>query len=378
MKILHVIPSYKPAYIYGGPVMSVSKLCENLAATEPVEVRLITTNANGGQTLDIPLNRDVDVDGVPVIYFPRVTGDPHEASPALWRYLWRNAGDYDIIHIHSWWNLCAVVAAAICTMKKTKVICSPRGMLSSYILESNNALQKKLLHQLVGKRILRKTYYHATSQQEGEECEEIIKGWKGFNIANLIELPDIPIRPVQNPVFTLGFLSRIDPKKGLEFILRAISRVPFPVKLVIAGKGQEEYQQSLQTLARTLGVEDKVEWAGWLGPERKFEALMGFDLFVLTSYNENFANVVIESLYMGTPVCISDKVGLADFIQASDMGWISTLDDADVEKQLTLAYADRGKRDRVRQEGRKVIEQHFSGRVLMERYMDMYKTVLSD
>ena len=30
MKILHIIASYKPAYIYGGPIASVSKLCESI------------------------------------------------------------------------------------------------------------------------------------------------------------------------------------------------------------------------------------------------------------------------------------------------------------------------------------------------------------
>ena len=32
MKILHITASYKPAYIYGGPVMSVAKLCEEVQA----------------------------------------------------------------------------------------------------------------------------------------------------------------------------------------------------------------------------------------------------------------------------------------------------------------------------------------------------------
>jgi hypothetical protein len=35
MKILHITASYKPAYIYGGPVMSVAKLCEEIQAESP-------------------------------------------------------------------------------------------------------------------------------------------------------------------------------------------------------------------------------------------------------------------------------------------------------------------------------------------------------
>jgi hypothetical protein len=34
MKILHITASYKPAYVYGGPVMSVAKLCEELTKSK--------------------------------------------------------------------------------------------------------------------------------------------------------------------------------------------------------------------------------------------------------------------------------------------------------------------------------------------------------
>ncbi|RME09021.1 MAG: glycosyl transferase, partial [Bacteroidetes bacterium] len=58
MKILQLIPTYKPAYVYGGPIFSVSKLCETLAA-EGHEVRMLTTTANGPDELQVPTGKKV-------------------------------------------------------------------------------------------------------------------------------------------------------------------------------------------------------------------------------------------------------------------------------------------------------------------------------
>ena len=44
MRLLHFLPVYAPAWQFGGPVLSVSRLCEGLAAAG-AEVEVITTNA---------------------------------------------------------------------------------------------------------------------------------------------------------------------------------------------------------------------------------------------------------------------------------------------------------------------------------------------
>src|ERR1700760_3480955 len=104
MKILHVVPSYKPAYIYGGTTESVTHLCEGLVNAGE-QVKVFTTTANGKEELDIPPNKEYNVDGVGVIYFKRIFKDPVYISPALWKRLYRDCDKYDVVHIHSWWNM---------------------------------------------------------------------------------------------------------------------------------------------------------------------------------------------------------------------------------------------------------------------------------
>ena len=92
MKILHIVPSYKPAYTYGGTIESIARLCEALVNAGE-EVKVFTTTANGKTELDVEPNREYGVDGVRVVYFKRIFKDPIYISPALWKRLWRECKD---------------------------------------------------------------------------------------------------------------------------------------------------------------------------------------------------------------------------------------------------------------------------------------------
>lgn len=375
MRILQISPSYKPAYVYGGPIESVAMLCEGLAAAGH-EVHMFTTTANGEKELDVVPNAEVLIDGVKVTYFKRVTKDPTFVSPALWKKLFADVKSYDIVHIQSWWNILVIVSALICHLRGAKVVVSPRGMLSDYIFNSGQIQAKKLIHKLGGLKALAKSRFHATAEAEYKECIRLIPEWKGFVAPNILTLPDIPVSRRENQVFTLIFLSRIHPKKGIEILFEAISKLEFNVVLKIAGSGEEDYIKTLKSLSKELNIESQVEWLGWRGRADKFQEFMNADLFVLISRNENFANVVIESLHMGTPVLISEDVGLSDFVLKEDMGWVTSLNTEEVKDNLVKAYFEAGKRTRINQEARKVVEQTFSIKKLVADYADEYRKII--
>ena len=68
LNVLHVVPSFFPAHSYGGPIQSVLALCRALSR-HGCAVRVLTTNSNGlGRTLDVPTDREVELDGFTVRY----------------------------------------------------------------------------------------------------------------------------------------------------------------------------------------------------------------------------------------------------------------------------------------------------------------------
>ena len=78
MKILHIVPSYIPAYRYGGPIESVHSLNAGLVKNG-AEVTVYTTNIDGSNDLNVPVGTSVMIDGVRVFYFK-------SSFPRAWFY----------------------------------------------------------------------------------------------------------------------------------------------------------------------------------------------------------------------------------------------------------------------------------------------------
>ena len=374
LKILFLVPSYKPAYIYGGTVVVTAKLAEQLVLLGH-DVTVYTTTANGDTELDMESGKVLLVDGVKVRYFQRITKDHSHVSPALWRYLNRTVKDFDVVHIHSWWSALVVGAALICKTKGVKPVLSPHGMFSEYILNTNNAKKKMLLHSLYGKKLLENTFLHVSTRMELDEAKSLIPKWTGTVIPNLVDLPaKLPQRRI-NDVFTIGFLSRVDPKKGLNLLIEGLSEVPFPYRLVVGGSGDAKYVESLKRLARARGNADRIIWAGWQTAEQKFSFLAEVDLFALTSHSENFAAVVIEALSVGTPVLLSDQVGLKQYVMENDFGWVSPMAREYIVEMLIKIYKDESKRKRIADLAPAAIQRDFDPETLAGEYAEYYRNM---
>lgn len=66
MKLLCVVPSYWPAFQFGGPIFSVHGLNKALVK-KGIDVTVYNTNV--GLNDMVPVNQEIDFDGVKVIYF---------------------------------------------------------------------------------------------------------------------------------------------------------------------------------------------------------------------------------------------------------------------------------------------------------------------
>ncbi|MEJ7663192.1 MAG: glycosyltransferase [Hymenobacter sp.] len=374
MNILLVVPSYKPAYSYGGPVVVIALLAETLARMGHA-VSVYTTTANGRTGAGCARGPA----GAGGRRAGHVLPPPHRRPhPRLARFVAAPVGHrprFDAVHLHSWWNLAMLGAAWVCRRRGITPVLSPHGMLSDYILTANNSGKKRFMHRVLGRQLLRTTRLHVSTEQEMQESQRLLPGWPGRVIPNPVTLPAQEFARPTNPVFTIGFLSRIDPKKGLDVLIRALAKVSFPYRLLVAGDGEAGYVQSLKDLAHTVGNADRLEWVGWQQGEAKFSFLAGLDLFALTSHSENFAIVVIEALATGTPVFVSDQVGLHAFVTAHDYGWVTPLDEGVITKNLTLAAADHAKAARIAATAPAAIRTAYEDTHLAQQYVDFYQSL---
>lgn len=362
--------------------MSVAKLSEELVKASQ-DITVLTTTANGKEELDVPIGKETLVDGVKVFYFKRLTKDHTHFSPALLKFLHRTLKsekqkDKVIVHIHAWWNLVSIFSCLIAKLHGVKVVLSPRGMLTSYSLTNRNSKFKDAIHFFLGKSLLRYCHIHATSKKEQQDVEQTCAVNGITVIPNFVQLPNvIPLQssaPSDN--YKLLFLSRIEEKKGLELLFEALSKVTVPYHLSIAGTGLQSYLESLKLLAQQLGIHQKITWLGHVPNEHKFDLLAQSDLMVLTSYNENFANVVIESLAMGTPVLVSEEVGLADYVGENNLGWVTSLNKEEIIDNIIRSFTDKGKRAAIRENAADVIRNNFNEQTLVLSYTEMYKSLI--
>ncbi len=371
MTILHVSPSYNPAFVYGGPTRSVAGLCEQLAKIG-VHLTVITTTANG--RLELPRQKNL-VKGVEVTYHSRWTGDHSHFSPGLlWAFCWK-IKKVQIIHIHSWWNLVVIPVVLICRLRGIKPVLSPRGMLSPYTLKSP---AKSLFQRLIGQWLLKGTILHATSIQEASDALMSVSDWPHFVLPNIIELPPLgyffPNTPPVNYCQFI-FLSRIHPVKGLEMLFAVLSVLDFPWRLQIVGEGDVSYIAQLQQLAQNHGIAEQIEWLGWQKGTEKFQLLADADLFLLPSQSENFANAVLESLAVGTPVVVSNKVGLSDYIAKQKLGWVASLGKGTWANTLRTAWEAQNTRKEIRLTAPTLVQRDFGAETLAHKYMEAYQRI---
>ena len=98
-----MVPSFHPAYSYGGPIRSTFELCRN-AVELGGEVRVLTTDADGlDRVLDVDKNEEVEFpEGFRVRYCPR--RQRHSVSPTLMRLLPTYMRWADVVHLTGVYN----------------------------------------------------------------------------------------------------------------------------------------------------------------------------------------------------------------------------------------------------------------------------------
>ncbi|MES2827740.1 MAG: glycosyltransferase [Bacteroidota bacterium] len=375
--VIHVIPAYKPAYIYGGPTVSVSSLCEELAKVQ-IEVQVLTTTANGRNEFELKAEKGVILHHVKVNYFKReLRGQVHLSIQLLLFLYTLLKSNKSVVHIHSWWNATSILSCIIAISLKTKVVLSPRGMLTPYSLNNRHRILKWLIHHILGKWLIKCCQIHATTELERDDILKLIAHNNIVVIPNYLK-PSFSYKTAHTTKsgnkssFRLLFLSRIEEKKGLDLLLSALPLLDFNCSLTIGGTGSEKYVQLLKKSIKTQEIKTKIDWVGFVNERQRVNLLNTHDLLVLFSWNENFANIVIESLSYGLPVALSCKVGLSDFVIANDLGWVCDPNREAIAATIRDAWINETKRIAIRKKSKFVIERSFHVKEILPKYISLY------
>lgn len=163
-------------------------------------------------------------------------------------------------------------------------------------------------------------------------------------------------------IIAMGRLAKI---KDFETLLRAVSIISKyrNVKLLILGEGSE--RQKLEVLVSELGIASHVRLPGFRKDLYPFYRQA--DLFVLSSYNEGMANVIIEALSFGVPVVSTDCGGPSEILENGKWGLLAKVGSADdlAEKMIESLTSEH---DSTLLMGR---SKYFSARVIANNYLNI-------
>ncbi|MBV9355639.1 MAG: glycosyltransferase family 4 protein [Chloroflexi bacterium] len=116
----------------------------------------------------------------------------------------------------------------------------------------------------------------------------------------------------------LGFLGRLEPVKGLDVLLDAVSTLRARGTLIVAGDGRERAR--LEDIVRTRGIAQRVRFLGAIDFDTVPGFLKALDLLVLPSVTlwptqrEQFGRVLAEAMAAGVPVIGSSSGAIPEVI----------------------------------------------------------------
>jgi len=117
----------------------------------------------------------------------------------------------------------------------------------------------------------------------------------------------------------IGFVGLIHEEgKGLRYLMEAFSKVKRELpnsKLVVVGDGPGKLW--LVSLVESLGLQGDVIFTGF--QQNPIQYMKGFDLMVLPSLYEAFGAVILEALYVGTPVIGSKAGGIPEVLKYDEL-----------------------------------------------------------
>src|SRR5215831_332131 len=346
MRILHVIPSFAPAWYHGGPVYAAFGLTRALVQ-QGHKVTVMTTNINGPGILDVPLGQPVLMDGVEVWYFPLQRPRAWCFSRPLGLALRQQVSDFDLVHIHSVFLWPTSAAAFWCRKFKVPYLLRPAGALDPICLTKayerwwvslSSRVKKGAYLTMLGRMDLRHAAaLHFTSQAEMEAAQFLQLKCSSFVVPTGIDTAQADVAsatPFRERYPQLAgkhmvlFLSRFDPIKGLDILIPAIAKLAQrrdDFILVLAGSGENAYVIQVQDLVTAYGLRNHTIFPGFVQGEEKWQLLREADVFVLPSYHENFGVTVVESLAAGLPIVISQQVNIYREIVEAGAGVITDL-----------------------------------------------------
>ncbi|ACV67685.1 glycosyltransferase family 4 protein [Desulfohalobium retbaense] len=338
---------YLPGYKSGGPVRTIANMVEHLG--DDFDFRIVTRDRDALDTEPYP---DVKIDSWNTVGKAQVFYASQETLGLCGVARLLRETPHDVLYLNSFFSFgftaLPLLARRLGLAPKKPCVIAPRGEFSAGALALKAWKKKAYLRLTRAVGISSGLAWQASSQHEVDDIRYAI----GNTANNIFIAPNLP-SPLQNELqitsennaiaddsyLRIIFLSRVSPKKNLDFALKVLGQVTVPVVFDIYGVIDDNaYWDKCSQLINTLPEQIKVFYHGVVNHKDVHELLSGYDLFFLPTHGENYGHAIYETLAAGVPPLISDQTPWRD-LDEKGAGFVRRLADFDEFVSVINAYA---------------------------------------
>ncbi len=355
--VLHVVPTLG----FGGMELAMARVIRGLVS---VDMRHSIVCLKGDAVIGNLFGEDVP------IYCMHSGSNDMSLPWRLWKLIRRTCPA--VIHARNWSAWPDVALARLVMLPRSPLIFSFHGMDAAGVMPFRRRLASRVLASL--------TNHIFTVSQASRRT-----------LVEQIGIPARRIKVIPNGVDTerfapgparsaggrivIGTVGSLTPVKNQSLLIRSVAQLISSgqdIDLRLAGNGP--MKDELISLARELGIEDHVFFAGHVDDVPRF--LHQLDIFALPSSSEQHPNALLEAMACGLP-CAATRVGSVDEVLArGKYGIVLQSDDVsgmtdaliglvqDINMRNCLGAAARGR-----------VLERYTVEVMIRKYEDMYRTV---
>ena len=142
-------------------------------------------------------------------------------------------------------------------------------------------------------------------------------------------------------------------------------------EILIAGEGDTTYVEELKAKSVKSGL--NVRFLGGVYDDAKWKLFQDADFFVLPTNSENFGYVIAEALGCGTPVVTTKGAPWEDVETWKCGRWIDRTEEELCSAMLQMINLDTKQLEEMGHNGRKLIEEKYSAKVMADALMKIYR-----
>jgi glycosyltransferase involved in cell wall biosynthesis len=388
MRILVCSTGFLPADAAGGVPYSTFNLCKALVRAG-ADVRVLTTDRNGIQRLDVPTDCWTAHEGIPVWYAKTAPG-PFLFARSAGAAVAEVVPSVDcVINSGTLWVHLGFLAWRAARRHGKPSITYLRGLLDPWAMDFK-PVRKRTYWYLCGKRILDDSAaVVALHEQERERIRALGITTRIEVIPNGAAIPgdtdslgrdliDTRFPALSGRRYVL-FLGRVHQKKGMDVLIPAISEMLAAgqaAAFVIAGPIESGYAAVFSELVRANALDGRIILTGTVGGNLKTALLRHADLFVLPAYSEGQPVAVLEALLCGCPVIITRQCNVPE-VEEAKAGLIIDPDRRQLVEAMRLILQSGDLRRAMADRARTLAKEKFDWDPIGERTLALCRALAS-